>query len=102
MWCEKPSSFFFSLDDDDDGSETEYVFHRETFEIILILAKVELVSLLAQRSPVRVDEGFLLLGLSSYFQFIPLLKQRATAVIDGAGIGPHGAVLSARRLLRPV
>ncbi len=48
------------------------------------------MSLLAQRSPVRVDEGFLRLVFRLTFQFIPLLKQRATAVIDGAGIGPHG------------
>ena len=70
------------------GSYRNSCFTRD--EIKSILAKVELASLIAQRSPVRVDEGFLRLVFRLTFQFVPLLKQRATTVIDGAGIGPHG------------
>ena len=87
MWCEKPSSFFSSTTT---GVIPKFCFPSRDVEIILILAKVELASLLAQRSPVRVDEGFLRLVFRLTFQFVPLLKQRATTVIDGAGIGPHG------------
>ena len=82
--------FFFPSTTTTTGVRPKLCFPSRDVEIILILAKVELVSLLAQRSPVRVDEGFLRLVFRLTFQFVPLLKQRATAVIDGAGIGPHG------------
>ena len=61
-------NLLFFLDDDDDGSETEIMSITDV-EIILILAKAELVSLPAQRSPARVDEGFL--PSSSYLSLCP-------------------------------